>query len=202
MGLLLGAALFDDPPTFLGVTLAWISPLMLMAGARPQAPMQATTSRLNMPSRRGLPGCNFSVRVTASSTLDRALDVAGGPAAQHDVVLALGREAKLVVEGRNAVDLTGRQFQVATNLRDGFLGQVAVGFLSLLQDRDQTVSFGRPELLKERFGRCCSCCCGHRCFLFFYGCRMRKSRPSPTPPSCRCSRRESFRECANRLGRN
>ncbi len=95
--------------TVSGVTPAWNSPLTLITGARPQAPMQATTSRLNSPSRVVWPGSIFSSRLTASSTAGRALHVAGRAAADLDVELALRLEAELVVEGRHAVDLAGRQ---------------------------------------------------------------------------------------------
>ena len=58
----LSAKRFQDLFTFSGVIPAWNSPLMLITGARPQAPMQATTSRLNSPSRVVWPGVDFQFR--------------------------------------------------------------------------------------------------------------------------------------------
>ena len=80
----------EDLATFCVVTPAWNSPLTQMTGARPQAPMQATTSRLNSPSRRGLAGLDLQFAADRVQDRRRAFHVAGRAAAHLDVVLPCG----------------------------------------------------------------------------------------------------------------
>ena len=111
------------PFTSSAVSLAWNSPLTQITGASPHAPMHATTSRLNSPSRRGLAGLELQRPLDRLQHPGRALHVAGRAAADLDVELARRGEAELVVERRHAVDLAGRQSEVPADPRHRVLAR-------------------------------------------------------------------------------
>jgi acetolactate synthase regulatory subunit len=122
-----------------GVTPAWNSPLIATTGARPQAPMQATTSMLNLPSRVVWPGSILSVWLQRVEHGGRALHVAGRTAADLAVHLAERLKAELVVEGRHAVDLADRQLEALADGDHRIAREIALGILDPLQQRDQVL---------------------------------------------------------------
>ena len=111
--------------------------------------MQATTSRLNTPSRVVWPGLILQRALDGVELCGRALHVAGRAAAHLDVVAALRLEAELVVERGDAVDLAGGQPQVLADPDDRVAREVAVRVLHVLQQRDQRVPAARRVLADD-----------------------------------------------------
>src|ERR1035438_8497055 len=139
MGLLLLAALFDDPLQFhrrdLGVELA-VDVHHRSQAARAHAGHDFKAEQLVPGGLSGLDLQGLSDHVQGPS---RALDMTGGATAHHHVVLPLGLETEHVEKGRDTKDLAGRHFKRLPHLGDGFLRQVPFGLLDLLEDRDQVI---------------------------------------------------------------
>ena len=76
--------------------------------------------------------------------------MAGGAAADHDVVLPLGLEAEHVEEGGDAVDLAGGQVQRPADPGDGFLRQEPFGLLDFLENGNESIPATIGESREDR----------------------------------------------------
>ena len=119
------------------VRLPKVSSSMRMTGAWEQAPMQATESRLNSMSARGLAVGDAELLLERLGDARGAGHVAGRAVAHEDLVAPAGDGRELGVERDDAVDARRRHAGEAGDLVDGRLRHVAELVLGALQQRDQ-----------------------------------------------------------------
>ena len=99
---------------------------------------------------RGLAGLDAQGLGQALERLGGAFDVASGAAAKHDMELALGLEAELVVEGGHAVNLAGGYAHVPADADDSVFGEVSELGLDFLKNGNQVIPLRARMALKYR----------------------------------------------------
>ncbi len=123
--------------TSFSVRLPWVLWLIMITGARLQHPRQETVSIVNNRSGVVSPLHDAERVFDGLGDVVGPADVAGRAVADPDQVLADRVQPELRVEGRHAVDLRERDAALPVDLGDPLPGDVAVGLLRLLQERDQ-----------------------------------------------------------------
>ena len=111
------------------------------AGARPQEPRQRAVSTLNSPSGVVSPGLMPWLPLDRLQQERRALDVAGGPGADHAGVPALGLQGEEVIEGGRTVHAAEGHAQDRGDETQCVLIEIAEALLDGVQGFDEGVRF-------------------------------------------------------------